>query len=246
MTFPGLGGQQSPPQNASPAQQPVVGVQPGVSKAVILANTVIVFGPTGAVVGVFVYAAGTTPALGNEPIASLTNQTSDPYGNPVLPGVAAYTTVGGDQIAIQLGLGSFAGTPAAGMFTHDQTSPATSDPFVGSLGNGTAVIYSGQSTAGATGSGVEAEDSVVSGVPGGEVSIVAGNTIVQGTLTVNGSPNVGAPSPNSTSTNGLSSPGIAGTSGPASAGTAHTHSGGSYVVGSGQHSHDIQNHVHPL
>ena len=54
----------------------------------------------------------------------------------------------------------------------------------------------------------------------------------------------GGPSINSTSTNGLSSPGITGTSGGASAGTAHTHSAGSYVVGSGQHSHDLQNHAH--
>lgn len=54
----------------------------------------------------------------------------------------------------------------------------------------------------------------------------------------------GPPSINSTSTNGLSSPGIIGTSGGASAGTAHTHSAGSYVVGSGQHSHDLQNHEH--
>jgi hypothetical protein len=52
------------------------------------------------------------------------------------------------------------------------------------------------------------------------------------------------PSINSTSTNGLSSPGITGTSGGASAGTAHTHSAGSYVVGSGQHSHDLESHTH--
>jgi hypothetical protein len=58
--------------------------------------------------------------------------------------------------------------------------------------------------------------------------------------------NTGTPSTNSTSTNGLASPGITGTSGGASAGTAHTHGGGSYVVGSGQHSHDLQNHEHPL
>jgi hypothetical protein len=54
----------------------------------------------------------------------------------------------------------------------------------------------------------------------------------------------GPPSNNSTSTNGISSPGIVGTSGGASAGTAHTHGPGSYVVGSGQHSHDLQNHAH--
>ena len=193
--------------------------------------------------GFFLYSGA--PAAGNLAVSIVpgTGTVTDPEGNTAQPGVSAYATVGGDRIAVQLGLGSFAGSPAAGLFTHDQTSPATSDPFAGSLGNGTAVLYSGQSTGLATGSGIEAEDSVVSGVAGGEVSVVAGlfivqqnaqvdgNLVVAGSLSVNGSTN--------TTTNGVSSPGTIGTSGPASAGTAHTHSAGTYQLGSGQHFHTL-------
>lgn len=91
--------------------------------------------------------------------------------------------------------------------------------------------------------------SEVAGDSAGNLQVNAGGQLqLIGTsgVTIQGSANVGNPSPNSTSMNGLSSPGIVGTSGAASAGTAHTHSAGSYTVGSGQHVHDLQNHAHPL
>lgn len=72
------------------------------------------------------------------------------------------------------------------------------------------------------------------------------NLTVTGTLTVNGSTSTGTPAPNATSQNGLANGQIAGTSGGASAGTAHTHGPGSYAVTSGLHTHDLQNHDHPL
>jgi hypothetical protein len=75
-----------PPANAPYGQQIYPGVQPGVS-AVQLANVVLVFGPTGSAVGVFVYAAGTTPGLGNPPVISITEASADPFGNTVSGGV---------------------------------------------------------------------------------------------------------------------------------------------------------------
>jgi hypothetical protein len=51
MTYPGLGGQQPPPQNAAPAGQLVPGIQPGTT-GVIVASRVIVIGETG---GIFLY-----------------------------------------------------------------------------------------------------------------------------------------------------------------------------------------------
>lgn len=51
----------------------------------IQANTVVVFGPATNVVGLFEYAAGTIPALGNLPIAWISESTKDPFGN-TLPG----------------------------------------------------------------------------------------------------------------------------------------------------------------
>lgn len=62
------------------------------------ARAVIVFGPTGAVVGVFIYQPGTTPALGNPPVISLLgypgSPATDPFGNPVDGGVVTYGTGG--------------------------------------------------------------------------------------------------------------------------------------------------------
>jgi len=58
-----------------------------------------------------------------------------------------------------------------------------------------------------------------------------GDTSVEGTLFVGGSPD--------TSTNGLPNGGIQGTSGAQSAGTAHTHGPGSYSVTNGMHFHTL-------
>jgi hypothetical protein len=64
----------------------VAGVGPAPSTAVIVGRVVIVFGPAGAVGGLFIYQPGTTPALGNPPIASITSATSDPFGNVIPAG----------------------------------------------------------------------------------------------------------------------------------------------------------------
>jgi hypothetical protein len=73
------------PLNAPSGGAAAVGVQPGISNGVQFARQVIVFGPAGIPVGVFVYAPGTTPGAGNPPVASLTGGTKDPYGNTVAP-----------------------------------------------------------------------------------------------------------------------------------------------------------------
>lgn len=79
------------PLNAPPSRGLVPGVQPGVSSAIVIANYVIVFGPTGTPTGVFVYQPGTKPALGNPPVAWMTAASKDPYGN-TLPatGIVSY------------------------------------------------------------------------------------------------------------------------------------------------------------
>lgn len=69
----------------SPPGQPTpVGVQPGTTPGISLAQFVIVFGP-GAGGGVFLYSG--TPALGNPPVAWMTLASQDPYKNPVQPGI---------------------------------------------------------------------------------------------------------------------------------------------------------------
>lgn len=101
MTTPGLPGDKLyPPMNAPGGGQTVPGVQPGTSSGIILAQYVIIFGPTG---GMFVYAG--TPALGNPPIYSVSNANADPYGNTVLPGIWAGPP-GSNQVGLQAQAGS--------------------------------------------------------------------------------------------------------------------------------------------
>jgi Right handed beta helix region len=86
MTMPGLGGQQPAPMNAPGAGQPGIGVQPGVSNAVVTANKVIIFGSGG---GLFVYSG--TPAYGNLIQSITASAGTDPYGNSYLGGDTSYS-----------------------------------------------------------------------------------------------------------------------------------------------------------
>jgi hypothetical protein len=95
------------PLGAPPAPTPGIGVQPGIS-AVTIANYVIVFGPVGTPVGVFVYQPGTTPAKGNPPIESLSGASADPFGNVILPGAVTYANTLSPPVATQVGGGLIA------------------------------------------------------------------------------------------------------------------------------------------
>lgn len=57
-----------------------------VSLGIIIGPQIVVDGTND---GLFVYASGTTPGLGNPPIIALSNGTADPYGNSVRPGDAS-------------------------------------------------------------------------------------------------------------------------------------------------------------
>lgn len=78
--MPGTGGTPTPPPGYQPPQLP--GVAAG-SVNIFRGRLVIVTGPSGAVVGVFVYAAGTTPGLGNPPVFWATSSSADPFGNAI-------------------------------------------------------------------------------------------------------------------------------------------------------------------
>jgi len=135
--------------------------------------------------GIFTYSG--PPALGNLIFSSAPAAGTDDFGNAYVQGAAAYVTLGGDRIALQLGLGSFGGTPAAAFFTHDETSPAFSDPMVGGTSATPAgcssVLYSGNSLNTSVGSGIQATDSTGSGVVNGEVVVVGGQFVIQGLTT---------------------------------------------------------------
>ncbi len=123
-------------------------------------------------------------------------------GDAFPQGLAVNATVSGQPFAVQLGLGSFAGTPAIGLFTQQTGSPPNSSPLLGAVEGSpagcSAVLYSGKSLAGSTGSGIQATDSTGSGVVGGELDVIAGlcniqqnaqvggNTTLTGNVTVDG------------------------------------------------------------
>ena len=90
LAMTGLGGTPPPPMNAPRGQATPPGVQPGVSAGIDFARVVVVFGPTGAVNGVFIYQAGTTPKTGNGPLLSGTLAADDLYKNPVQQGWVSY------------------------------------------------------------------------------------------------------------------------------------------------------------
>lgn len=80
------------PYAGRPQPAPGVAPSPGI---VVRARQVIVFGPSGTPIGFFLYRAGTTPALGNPPVAWITQSNADPFGNvlPTAPGSGAVATV---------------------------------------------------------------------------------------------------------------------------------------------------------
>jgi hypothetical protein len=119
MSTPGLPGDKLfAPINAPKGTSTPVGVQPGTSGNIILAQYVVIFGSTG---GMFVYAGG--PAPGNPPIYSVSNADTDPYGNTVNPGIWA-----GPPGSIQVGLQAEPGTNFGQLLFLLPGGPYLADP----------------------------------------------------------------------------------------------------------------------
>jgi hypothetical protein len=247
MTVPGRGGQQTPPVNAPQGSGAPIGVQPGVTGTILRVQQVIVFGPSGAVNGVFIYDPGTVPGAGNGPVLSATFGDADPSGNSVAQGFASYQSPGSDIYAalvngtLQL---NYTGAEAAGQVSME--------------GPGFIAVQSGNVSAGDSEAVVTAQSADAnSGVS--LIALSSDQVQITGFLTVSGITDIGAlvnsivsalsGQPTSTdgltdgtingssATTGLPNGGIQGTSGSASAGTAHTHGPGSYSVTDGMHSH---------
>jgi hypothetical protein len=142
------------PLNAPPGVSAAAGVQPGSNAQILRARLVIV---SGAGDGVFVYAPGTAPALGNPPIAWMGGGLVDPYGNilPSTTGVAASGTFqAGDTIITPAGIFVYLGTPGAGNLSVSIVPGSSGgtdkfgnafDPGVSAYGSGTSIqLYGGQ------------------------------------------------------------------------------------------------------
>jgi hypothetical protein len=116
---------------------PPNGVQPGSFAGIVRARLVIVSGA--GVSGVFVYNG--TPGLGNPPIVSITNSTTDPFGNPVTPGldvtqgsisgsvISGSTFEGTDFLIDSAGAFFYAGTPATGNLFVSISAGSGTDTF---------------------------------------------------------------------------------------------------------------------
>ena len=157
---------------------------------------------------------------------------------------------GTDYVINSTGIFLYGGIPAAGNLVNSVTNFSGTDPYGNHYLTGSASYGPGQAVANVLGvlffytgslAGGWAQQGSIQADTGtaGQIDIVA-------TLSVNGSANTGTPTVNATSNNGIANGQITGTSGAASAGTAHTHGGGSYAVTDGHHTHDLQNHGHPL
>jgi hypothetical protein len=96
---------------APAGQATPIGVQAGVSNSIDFARAVVIFGPTGSVLGVYVYAPGTTPAPGNPPIMSMGNSSVDLYGNAIHPGISSQIP-GGNWVSLFQGQIEFQGGSA--------------------------------------------------------------------------------------------------------------------------------------
>lgn len=109
----GTGGIGPPPVGYT--DPPLPGVAAG-SVNIFRGRLVIVFGPSGAVSGVFVYAQGTTPGPGNPPIFWATQSGTDPFGNALTAtaGVAAGGTFeAGNTLITPSGILTYSAFPPA-------------------------------------------------------------------------------------------------------------------------------------
>ena len=203
-----------------------------------LVNLIILSASQQGFSGFFVYSPAPGPGnlIGSWAAAAGT----DPYGNAYPAGLSVDV---GSFTGVSLFL--YSGPPAAGSLIVSIASTAGTDSFGNNYLAGIATYSNstGIATALAAGfvafysgslSGGWSALSSVSGDGSGNLQVNAGGQLQlvgSGGVTINGSSN--------TSTNGLADGTIHGTSGAASAGTAHTHSPGSFAVGSGQHNHTI-------
>ena len=194
MTFPGLGGQQPPPQNASPAQQPVPGVTPGVTGQLV-AQRVIIVGANGELL---IY--NPSIANGDLVVSAAGAAGTGLAGDTVVPGLAAYDSSGDYAQLFSAALNFF----ITGMFQAAQI-----------LGGPAGFL---QASSGAT-NNTDISASIVLGsanAEGGTATItfnaglaqttanalVNGNLTVNGTLTVGGSTSTGTAQPAGVPTGG--------------------------------------------
>ena len=178
MTMPGGLPTPRPDQGYSPTGAPMA---PG-SSSIVRARQVIVFGPDGSVVGIFVYAVGTTPGPGNPPVDSITRSSTDPFGNPVQPDLVAYGG-GGGYAQLTDGLLNF--QPGGSLQFAPGTVRTLNTP-------GFLDLFSGQETSGDVGSEITLQSQTAADVTGGQIIFAAGQFVFNGETQFGGMVNIPA------------------------------------------------------
>jgi hypothetical protein len=159
VTFPGLGGQQPPPQNASPAGQLVPGVQPGTTQVFVqlrAGNTIINAS------GVFTYSG--TPAAGNLIATQAPAAGTDSFGNNYLEGVSSYGAAFASAL-IGGGLIFYTGSLAGGWSAEGELITDTSGDLLSSFTG--AFVLSGDLTASTINGSADTGTALPAGVPTG-------------------------------------------------------------------------------
>lgn len=170
-SYPGGLPPQRPDQGYTPGGAPMA---PGSQTPVVRARQVIVFGPSGQVVGIFVYATGTTPGPGNPPVDSITRSSTDPFGNGVQPDFVSY---GSGGAYAQLSDGQLLFVASTG---QNEPAHVITENTAGFLD-----LFSGEASSGDTGSEFTLQSAQASGIPNGQTILNSGEFIVNATTTVN-------------------------------------------------------------
>ena len=160
------------PMNAPPAQVNPPGVQPGALPAVLIAREVIIIGPAGTPVGVFVYQPGVTPKPGGGTVPTdwVTQATKDPFGTTIPatgvgdrnPSSGAYAALHGGSLQLWPGSGNATGSWAATAGTITGVSP--------------------KETAGDATSSIALESAAAAGLASGNPAVVVPSTLFLNTV----------------------------------------------------------------
>lgn len=171
MSYPGGLPPPRPDQGYAPTGAPMA---PGSQTPVVRANKVIIFGPSGQVVGLFVYPVGTTPGPGNPPVDSITRSNTDPFLNPVQPDFVAY---GPGGAYAQLTDGQLLFVASSG---QNQAAHVITENVAGFLD-----LFSGLASGGDTGSEFTLQSAQASGIPNGQTILNSGQFDVNAITTIN-------------------------------------------------------------
>ena len=156
---------------------------PGVSGWCVFQNGDVEFNEgtfRGAIIGGSLFIYDPSPGAGNL-IGSITDQTTDPYGDTTQKGINSYAVVSGETYAV--GLNQTGGPGYPGLSVQDIAHPPYAPPGLFAIGTdgvahlATAVLESGQVTSGDTTAALSVSSATTSGITNGAADAQVGEFI---------------------------------------------------------------------